>query len=100
MSEQDAVLTERRDGVLLVTFNRPDARNSVNAALANAVAAAMQELDADDDLQVGVLTGAGKGFSAGMDTRGQALSRRGRRRTAAPAPPHALPPRHGARPHR
>ncbi len=69
MSEQDAVLTERRDGVLLVTFNRPDARNSVNAALATAVAAAMKELDADDDLQVGVLTGAGKGFCAGMDLK-------------------------------
>lgn len=69
MSEQDVVLTERRDGVLLVTLNRPDARNSVNTALATAVAAAMEELDADDDLQVGVLTGAGKGFSAGMDLK-------------------------------
>jgi enoyl-CoA hydratase len=69
MSEQEAVLTERRDGVLLVTLNRPDARNSVNAALANAVAAAMEELDADDDLAVGVLAGAGKGFSAGMDLK-------------------------------
>jgi enoyl-CoA hydratase len=69
MSEQDAVLTERRGGVLLVTLNRPDARNSVNAALANAVAAAMEELDADDDLTVGVLAGAGKGFSAGMDLK-------------------------------
>jgi len=70
MSEDDqAVLTERRDGVLLVTLNRPDARNAVNAALAEGVAGALDELDADDELSVGVLTGAGKGFSSGMDLK-------------------------------
>ena len=63
------VLTERRDGVLLITLNRPDARNAVNTALAEGVAAALDELDADDGLSVGVLTGAGKGFSAGMDLK-------------------------------
>jgi enoyl-CoA hydratase len=65
----EPVLTERRDGVLLITLNRPDARNAVNAALAQGVAAALDALDADDDLTVGVLTGAGKGFSAGMDLK-------------------------------
>jgi enoyl-CoA hydratase len=65
----DPVLTERRDGVLLVTLNRPDARNAVNTALAEGVAAALDELDADAELTVGVLTGAGKGFSAGMDLK-------------------------------
>ena len=68
MSE-DAVLQERRGQVLLVTLNRPDARNAVNSALAHGIAAALDVLDADDDLQVGVLTGAGKGFSAGMDLK-------------------------------
>jgi enoyl-CoA hydratase len=68
MSEP-AVLTERRDGVLLITLNRPDARNAVNAALAEGVGAALDELDADDELRVGVLTGAGKGFSSGMDLK-------------------------------
>ena len=65
----EPVLTERRDGVLLVTLNRPDARNAVNTALAEGIAAALDELDADEDLGVGVLTGAGKGFSAGMDLK-------------------------------
>jgi enoyl-CoA hydratase len=65
----DPVLTERRDGVLLVTLNRPDARNAVNTALAEGIAAALDDLDADADLTVGVLTGAGKGFSAGMDLK-------------------------------
>ena len=63
------VLTERRGGVLLITLNRPDARNSVNRALAEGLAAALDELDGDQELQVGVLTGAGKGFSAGMDLK-------------------------------
>jgi enoyl-CoA hydratase/carnithine racemase len=65
----EPVLTERRDGVLLITLNRPDARNAVNTALAEGIAAALDALDADDDLSVGVLTGAGKGFSAGMDLK-------------------------------
>ena len=68
MSE-DAVLQERRGQILLVTLNRPDARNAVNSALAHGIAAALDVLDADDELQVGVLTGAGKGFSAGMDLK-------------------------------
>jgi enoyl-CoA hydratase len=63
------VLTERRGPVLLITLNRPDARNAVNAALAEQLAAALESLDADDSLRVGVLYGAGKGFSAGMDLK-------------------------------
>ena len=63
------VLTERRDGVLVITLNRPDARNAVNAAVAQGVADAVDLLDGDDDLRTGVITGAGKGFSAGMDLR-------------------------------
>jgi enoyl-CoA hydratase len=65
----DAVLSERRDGVLLVTLNRPDQRNAVNAAVAEGIAAALDELDGNDELRAGVLTGAGKGFCAGMDLK-------------------------------
>jgi enoyl-CoA hydratase len=65
----EPVLTERRGGVLLITLNRPDARNAVNVALAEGVAAALDTLDGDADLRAGVLTGAGKGFSAGMDLK-------------------------------
>jgi enoyl-CoA hydratase len=63
------VLQERRGHVLLVTLNRPDARNAVNSALAHGVADAMDALDGDDELRVGVLVGAGKGFSSGMDLK-------------------------------
>ena len=69
MSASDAVLTERRDGVLVITINRPDQRNAINAAVAQGIAAALDRLDADDELVVGVLTGAGKGFCAGMDLK-------------------------------
>jgi enoyl-CoA hydratase len=65
----DAVLAERRGNVLVITLNRPDARNAVNAALAEGVAHALDELDGDDGLAVGVVTGAGKGFSSGMDLK-------------------------------
>jgi enoyl-CoA hydratase len=67
MNDQPAVLTERRDRVLLITLNRPEVRNAVNAALAEGVAAALDELDSDSELSVGILTGAGGFFSAGMD---------------------------------
>jgi enoyl-CoA hydratase len=70
VNEQDsAVLTERRDRILLITINRPDQRNAVNAAVSQGIAAALDELDGDDSLSLGVLTGAGKGFSAGMDLK-------------------------------
>jgi enoyl-CoA hydratase len=62
-----AVVTERRENVLLITLNRPEVRNAVNAALAAGLAGALEELDGDDGLSVGVLTGAGGFFCAGMD---------------------------------
>jgi enoyl-CoA hydratase/carnithine racemase len=65
----DEVLHERRGRVLLITLNRPDARNAVNLAVAEQLAGALDALDADPELSVGVLTGAGKGFSAGMDLK-------------------------------
>jgi enoyl-CoA hydratase len=68
MSEP-AVLTERRDGVLLITLNRPDQRNAINVDVAEGVSAALDELDGTPELRVGVLTGAGKGFCAGMDLK-------------------------------
>jgi enoyl-CoA hydratase len=67
--DDSAVLVERRDGVLVITINRPEAKNAVNGAVAAGIAAALDDLDGDDDLRVGVLTGAGGAFSAGMDLK-------------------------------
>ena len=69
MNDEPAVLTERRERVLVITINRPDQRNAVNGAVATGIAAALDDLDADSGLSLGVLTGAGKGFSAGMDLK-------------------------------
>jgi len=70
MSETDqAVLTDPRGRVLVITINRPDQRNAVNAAVAHGIAGALDHLDADPDLSIGVITGAGKGFCAGMDLK-------------------------------
>ena len=69
MNAYPAVLTERRGRVLVVTLNRPDQRNAVNAAVANGIAAALDELDGDAELTLAVLTGAGRGFCAGMDLK-------------------------------
>jgi enoyl-CoA hydratase len=69
MNDQPAVLTERRERVLVITINRPDQRNAVNSAVAAGIAAALDELDDDRQLSLGVVTGAGKGFSAGMDLK-------------------------------
>ncbi|HET8976520.1 MAG TPA: crotonase/enoyl-CoA hydratase family protein [Solirubrobacteraceae bacterium] len=70
MSESEsAVLTERRDRVLVITINRPEQRNAINAAVAAGIAGALDELDDDERLSVGVITGAGKGFCSGMDLK-------------------------------
>ncbi|SHN40053.1 crotonase/enoyl-CoA hydratase family protein [Cryptosporangium aurantiacum] len=65
----DELLIDRRDGVLVMTINRPEAKNALNRAVAEGLAAAADELDELDDLRVGVLTGAGGVFSAGMDLK-------------------------------
>jgi enoyl-CoA hydratase len=65
----DLVLHERHDGVLTITINRPAQKNAVNRDVAVQVASALDLLDSDPSLSVGVLTGAGGTFSAGMDLK-------------------------------
>jgi enoyl-CoA hydratase len=74
--EGQEVLTERRGRVLVVTLNRPEARNAINLAVAQGIANALDALDSDRELSVGVLTGAGKGFCAGMDLKAFARGER------------------------
>ncbi|GAA1764338.1 crotonase/enoyl-CoA hydratase family protein [Streptomonospora arabica] len=65
----DEVGFAAEDGVAVITINRPQAKNAVNAAVAQGVADALDELDSRTDLVVGVLTGAGQTFCAGMDLK-------------------------------
>ena len=69
MSDSSAVLTERRDRVMLITLNRPDAMNAINGELSNGLVGAIEELDNDPGLTAAVLTGNGRGFCAGMDLK-------------------------------
>ncbi len=65
-----AALTERRGNVLVITLNRPEARNAINAAVSIAVGDAIEEAKQDPDVRVVVLTGAGdKSFCAGVDLK-------------------------------
>ncbi len=65
----DVVLTEVNDGVMTITLNRPKAKNAINLETAKAVAAAMDQLDADDAIRVGILTGSEGVFCSGMDLK-------------------------------
>ena len=63
------VLVEHIDGLVIVTINRPEQRNAVNRAVSYGVCEAMDELDRNPDLRVGILTGAGGTFCSGMDLK-------------------------------
>lgn len=70
VSEPDAppaVLTERRGHVLEITLNRPEKKNPFNPEMLVRLADIWDELDADDELRVAIVTGAGGTFSAGAD---------------------------------
>ena len=78
----DKVLVEARDGLMVITINRPEVRNAYDRAVSEGVCAALDQLDARDDLRVGILTGAGGTFCAGMDlkafVRGEVMRIEGR----------------------
>ena len=63
------VLTQVQDSVLIITINRPEARNAVNRAVAEGIADAMERLDADAAINAAILTGAGGTFCSGMDLK-------------------------------
>jgi crotonobetainyl-CoA hydratase len=72
---EPAALTERRGDVLVITLNRPEARNAVNGAVSTAVGDALEQAQNDDGVRAVVITGAGdKSFCAGADLK--AISRR------------------------
>lgn len=68
MNEQ-AVFTEIDEGLMIITLNRPESKNAINAAVAEGIADALIKLDDDPAIHVGVLTGAGNTFCAGMDLK-------------------------------
>jgi enoyl-CoA hydratase len=75
-SDEDTrvLVVERRGHVLVVTMNRPDQRNALNAALRNALRQTFDAFDADSGLRSAVLTGNGPAFSAGGDLKEMAAT--------------------------
>jgi len=65
----NTVLKELKEGILLLTLNRPDQKNAFNGEQWKGLAAALDAARDDDDVTVVVLTGAGKDFSAGQDLK-------------------------------
>ncbi|MGH6751285.1 MAG: enoyl-CoA hydratase/isomerase family protein [Bradyrhizobium sp.] len=84
MSTYEFIRIDRHDSVAVLTLNRPDNLNSWNSKMRGEMRTAVDELAADDNLRVLVITGSGRGFSAGEDVRGMedlaAISTRGFRR--------------------
>ncbi|MBL4865775.1 MAG: crotonase/enoyl-CoA hydratase family protein [Pseudomonadales bacterium] len=66
----DEILVSRENGIMIVTINRPKAKNAVNKAVSEGIAAAMEELDDSSELQVAIITGADGTFCSGMDLKG------------------------------
>ena len=78
------VRTEQDGSVLVVTIDRPEARNAVDRPTAERLADAFRAFDANADLSVAVLTGAGGTFCAGADLKGVAAGRGNRIEAAMP----------------
>ena len=74
MSENPAVLYERRGNVGLITLNRPERMNAMDQAMLIDLGAALDQAEADDQTGAVVVTGAGKGFSSGFDLKAQAAN--------------------------
>jgi enoyl-CoA hydratase len=65
----DLVKVELIDGIQVITINRPDARNAINLQAAQALAAALDDLDSQPQARIGILTGSNNTFSSGMDLK-------------------------------
>jgi enoyl-CoA hydratase/carnithine racemase len=63
----DEVLCDVQDGVMTITLNRPDKLNAFTPVMRDAMIAAFDRADADDDVRVVIVTGNGRGFCAGAD---------------------------------
>ncbi|MEO0816578.1 MAG: enoyl-CoA hydratase-related protein [Pseudomonadota bacterium] len=69
MSEFETITLERKERIAVVTLNRPDSLNALNALVMSETVAAFEEVDRDSSIAVSVLTGAGRAFAAGADIK-------------------------------
>jgi enoyl-CoA hydratase/carnithine racemase len=67
----DELLVDRDDHILTITLNRPDRLNAISGPMLNALSKTLQQANTDRDVRVVILTGAGRGFCAGLDLKEQ-----------------------------
>jgi len=77
------ILYDKRDHIATITMNRPDRLNALGGALSQSMDTAFRDADADAETRVIVLTGAGRGFCAGLDMRDNAAGPGGGRKIPA-----------------
>ncbi|GIR88011.1 MAG: hypothetical protein CM15mP86_14700 [Gammaproteobacteria bacterium] len=70
----DHLIFEKDNGVAVLTMNRPEARNAMSGEMNEAMRNVLSTVELDPAIRCVVLTGAGKGFCAGGDVKGMALS--------------------------
>lgn len=73
-TQHSSVRLERDHHVLIITIDRPEARNAINIDMAWAISDALDRLEADRDLRLGIITGANQMFTAGADLKAAAGS--------------------------
>jgi 2-(1,2-epoxy-1,2-dihydrophenyl)acetyl-CoA isomerase len=74
MTEENILLMEKRDGVGTLTLNRPEKLNALNDELDFKMKDALKEMEKDNGIKVVIITGAGRGFSAGADLHSRSIS--------------------------
>lgn len=77
MTDEKILLTEKKNGVGIITLNRPDKLNSFNDELTFQLQDALKVFENDKDVRAVVITGAGRGFSAGQDLQSRSISLEG-----------------------
>jgi enoyl-CoA hydratase/carnithine racemase len=70
VTDYEQILTDKSDGILTITLNRPDRLNAWTGQMGHELRAAFDDSDADDDVRVVIVTGAGRAFCAGADLEG------------------------------
>jgi enoyl-CoA hydratase/carnithine racemase len=69
MSQYSELIYEVADGIATITLNRPDRMNAISGPMLESFSRAFRDADADHKVRVIVLTGAGRGFCAGLDLK-------------------------------